>query len=77
MVRVKLLAELVEGLDPVIGPIRLVHLHQALPQPRLPVGSRPLLPVPDPVRAVEEAPVVDPGQAIGEIQPLAGVPVRR
>ena len=67
--------ELVERPDPVLGAAGTVRLHEALPQPRLPVRCRPALPLPDPVRTVVEAPVVDPGKAVGELEPLAGVAI--
>ena len=73
----EVLAERVEGVDPVIGTVRAVRLHQALPQSCLPVGSRAALPLPDPVRAIEEALVEYPGEAVGEVEPLAGIPVRQ
>ena len=49
--------------------------HQELPQPRLPVGSRATLPLPDPVGAIQEALVVHAGETVGELEPLAGVAV--
>ena len=48
---------------------------QAPPQPRLPVRGRAALPFPDPVRAVEQAAVEDPGEAVRELEALARVPV--
>ena len=52
-----------------------VRRHQELPQPRLPVGSRTALPGADPVGAIQEAPIVHPREAVGELEPLAGVAV--
>ena len=52
-----------------------VRRHQELPQPRLPVGSRTALPLANPVGTVQEAPVEHPREAVGELEPLAGVAV--
>ena len=67
--------ESIERVHPVVGAVRTVGLHHPMPQVSLPVGRRSGLPLADPVGAVEEALVVHPREAIGELEPLAGIAV--
>ena len=68
-------AEGVDGGDPVTGrPVRgalAFGIDEAPPQAGLPVRRRTERPLANPVRPVQQAAVVDPGQAVGELEAFA------
>ena len=67
--------ERVDGRHPMAG--RPFVADQALPQLRLPVRRRAALPLSNPVRAVDQTPVEDAGETVGEFESLTGVSVRQ
>ena len=73
-------AEGVDGSDPVTDrPVRSAlafGIDEALPQAGLPVRRRTERPPANPVRPVQQAAVVDPGQAVGELEAFARTSAR-